>query len=212
MENHRQGCKKLISHKMGMTVNEIAQRLREQWLGGKGEITQLPGPASDATKKFYSTHKGTDIGIEAGTPVLAPSNLEILGEVADNTGYGNRLAAYDPKTDMTYLLSHLSKYGDIKSGSVPQGTTLAYTGGTPGTAGAGNTTGSHLDIETYKGRYMPNAGVSAPATTNYNMGDYAKRMMSLAQQQYGNKVVGVASSPEQLQKYLKTGRKIVKLS
>ena len=193
---------------MGMTVNEIAERLRQQWLGGKGTVTQLPGPASDATKKFYSTHKGIDIGVEEGTPIIAPSNLEILGQVADNTGYGNRLATYDPRMDTTYLLSHLSKYGDGK-GSVPQGTVLAYTGGTPGTAGAGNTTGSHLDIETYKGRYMPTAGVSR--LPDYNLGSYAKQMMSLAQEKYGNKVVGVASSPEQLQKYLKTGRKIVKI-
>ena len=194
---------------MGMTVNEIAERLRQQWLGGKGTVTQLPGPASDSTKKFYSTHKGIDIGVEEGTPIVAPSNLEILGQISDNTGYGNRLAAYDPRMDTTYLLSHLSKYGDGQ-GNVPQGTVLAYTGGTPGSAGAGNTTGSHLDVETYKGRYLPSAGTSAPAT-NYNLGSYAKQMMSLAQEKYGNKVVGVASSPEQLQKYLKTGRKIVKI-
>lgn len=197
---------------MGMSVDEIAQRLREQWLGGKGEITQLPGPASSATKKFYSTHKGYDISANAGTPILAPSNLEVLGKIADNTGYGNRLATYDPRTDTTYLLSHLSKYGDV-SGSVPQGTVLAYTGGVPGTPGAGNTTGAHLDIETYAGRYLPSAGNPRPTqtTSNYNMGDYAKRMLELARSQYGNKAIGVASSPDQLQKYLKSGRKIVKI-
>lgn len=193
---------------MGMTVNEIAERLREQWLGGKGTVTQLPGPASDATKKFYSTHKGVDIGVNEGTPIVAPSNLDILGKISDNTGYGNRLATYDPRTDTTYLLSHLSKYADV-NGNIPQGTVLGYTGGTPGTAGAGNTTGAHLDIETYKGRYLPTAGT--PRASNYNLGDYAKQIMSLAQQKYGNKVVGVASSPEQLQKYMKNGRKIVKI-
>lgn len=193
-----------------MKPSEIAEMLRKQWLGDQGAVTQLPGPASASTKKFYSTHKGTDIGVNAGTPIYAPSNLEILGKFADNTGYGNRLAAYDPRADTTYLLSHLSKYNDV-GGNVPQGTVLAYTGGIPGSPGAGNTTGAHLDIETYKGRYLPTAGSSAPTST-VNPQGYAQRMMDLARQQYGDKIVGVASSPEQLQKYVTGNRKLIKIS
>lgn len=194
-----------------LTPNEIAEMIRTQWLGGKGRVTQMPGKADPSTRKFYSNHKGIDIGVNAGTPIVAPSDLEILGKINDNTGYGQRLATYDPRTDTTYLLSHLSKYGD-SNGRVAPGTVLAYSGGTPGTVGAGNTTGAHVDIETYKGRYMPTAGVArATSTPNYDMGGYAKKMMELARSKYGNKTIGVASSADQLQKYLKTGRKIVKL-
>lgn len=185
-----------------MSPTEIAQQLQQEWLGGQGRITQLPGRAAPSTRKFYQTHKGYDFGVNAGTPIYAPYNLEVTGAGLSG-GYGNRLAVYNPEKNQTAYLSHLSDIA-VQPGSYQQGALLGYTGGVPGSYGAGNTTGAHLDIELYGGRQAFNPtgqAVTPQAQAQPNIQGYAQQLLERARQQYGGNFVGVTSDPNKFSGY-----------
>jgi hypothetical protein len=176
-----------------MTPQEMADQINQWYFGGQGRVTQLPGKAAPSTQKFYSTHKGTDFAMPAGSRIntegLQYLNSGIYG------GYGQRLAAYDPRRDMTVYFSHLS-------GVKPNGAGFeAFTGGVPGTYGAGNTTGAHVDVEYAKGRQPLNFAQmiqrTYPKNTNYRQMS-SQDILGLARKKYGNKVIAVASNPKRL--------------
>lgn len=199
-----------------MTAQEIAEQLKQQFLQGKGTVTQLPGKASPEVAKYYNYHKGYDIGVNAGTEIKAPSNMQILG-YGSQGGYGNRLMAYDPQSNNTYYFSHLQGLADnVKAGSeITAGQILAYTGGTPGTAGAGNTTGAHLDIEMVPGKQtasFANALMSGLANYPKNNQKYdGNALLTQARQKYGSGVIGLTNDPSKIDEYTKKGYKVIKM-
>lgn len=190
------------------TPMQIAQELNAMFTGGKARVTQMPGPAAASTRKFYDTHKGYDLAVPHGTAIKAPFAGQVVTSGYDKTGYGQRIGIYNPATNQTYYLSHLSKIA-VPSGEVQPGQILAYSGGLPGTYGAGNTTGAHLDIESYLGR------VAKPVQAAMN---YAQRLSNIMNPQavldkarsiYGNKVVAVSNDPNKLKGM---GKKIVRIT
>jgi hypothetical protein len=194
-----------------------AEQLKQMFLKGQGVVTQTPGPAAASVRKYYSYHPGYDIGVNTGTPVYAPAagqvkNLGVQG------GYGKRAAYYDPKSKQTYLLSHLSKVateGNVKPGSI-----IGYTGGVPGTYGAGNTTGAHIDIETMGGQ--PNFASSLARIGTQSRQSFSgpqsrsrvniNELISKAKQKHGKKL-RVVGSKNFAQNYVnKKGGKLIKIN
>lgn len=188
-----------------LTPAEIAEQLRQDWLRGIGHVTQLPGKAVPSTQKYYSRHRGYDIGTPAGTPVYAPVDLEVISRNLQK-GYGQRLQAYLPDRNQTAWLSHLSKIL-VDPGRYKAGTLLGYTGGTPGTYGAGNTTGAHIDFELSRGRGVP---VATQAST-VNPQSYAQRLLQMARTKNPN-VMAISNSLDRLRELENRGYQIVKMT
>lgn len=192
-----------------MTPQEIAEQLNKEWLQGTGTVTQLPGKADPNTRKFYSTHRGFDFGIKEGTPLKANKQYQVVGAGLDNTGYGNRVGLYDPETNKTTYLSHLSKIL-VNKGVVSPGTVIGYTGGRPGSYGAGNTTGEHLDIELYDGNKP--VAFNLPNVNNTKSGGYSKNLIETIKSKYGNTAIAISRDPNKLKDIAsKKGGKIIKV-
>jgi len=191
-----------------MTLQEYADKLSEQWLGGDYRVTQYPGPAAPSTRKFYKYHKGYDFATPVGTPVKAPIEGKVTYAGWNDKGWGNRVGVYDPKTRKTTYLSHLSKVLVKPGVEIRPGTILGYTGNT------GNTTGPHIDITEIGGTQLPpSTQISyqrsvAPAKKTYDYKTIIKRARDIA----GNKrLIAVSSNPDKLKKLGRSG-KIVRFS
>lgn len=199
---------------VNMNPQDIAEQLNKEWLQGAGAITQMPGKADASTQKFYSNHKGFDFGVKAGTPLKANKKYQVIGAGLDNTGYGNRVGLYDPESNRTTYLSHLSKIL-VDKGVVNPGTVIGYTGGRPGTYGAGNTTGEHLDAEIYEGNKPLSFSMpSMYSNNNYNAksGNYSQNLIQSIKQKYGNTAIAISKDPNKLKDLArKKGGKIVKV-
>lgn len=90
-------------------------------------------------------HPGTDIPVSVGTPVRAAAG----GYVAWNrTGrqYGNYVMIIHPNGIAT-VYAHLSGFAAKPDTYVERGEVIGYSGGRPGDAGAGLSTGPHLHFE-----------------------------------------------------------------
>ena len=189
---------------MATFEEELAKQLG---LVGYG-VTQKRGTPSDATKKFYNYHEGTDYGTPPGTPIKPQFKGIYKGMINDQTGYGTRAVVYNPANNETYYLSHLSGVGNLQPGQeFEPGTPVAYTGGVPGTRGAGNTTGAHLDVVTKGGNdssynYASNlANTIASVAKSAASGSWRSNPQAAIQsvmKQYGNQAVAVSSNPEKL--------------
>jgi hypothetical protein len=134
-----------------------ADDLIRKWTGNYYKNTQSPGPASASTRQFYSTHKGYDYATPVGTQIKAPITGNVVYAGLDNTGWGNRIGVYNPQTDKTTFLSHLSKINVKPGQKINYGDILGFTGGQRGAYGSGNTTGPHLDITEEAGRILDKA-------------------------------------------------------
>lgn len=194
-----------------MTIQEMANQLQQDYLRGAGQITQLPGQAAASTRKYYSTHKGTDIGVPVSTPIYAPSDMEIVAS-GMRGGYGQSLAAYNPTSNQTTYFGHLSKI-PVSSGVVKAGQILGYSGGAPGTYGAGNTTGAHVDIEQSSGRtpFNYSQAISSVKRVANNGGDYVKNLINKVISQYGNRVRAVSTNEAKLKASLQPGQQIIRV-
>jgi murein DD-endopeptidase MepM/ murein hydrolase activator NlpD len=145
--------------------------LINNWTGKNYGLTQGPGAAHPSTRKFYKTHQGYDFATPQGTQVKSPFEGEVVYAGMDNTGWGNRIGVYNPKTDRTTYLSHLSKI-DVQPGQkISQGAVLGLTGGRKGSYGAGNTTGEHLDITEFGGK-----NVQAFSKPTFNQTDARRKV------------------------------------
>lgn len=200
-----------------MAVSNLGQELMNMYLKGQGAITQAPGPAAPSTRKYYSTHKGYDIGITP-TDITPSYEGKLLSVWQDSTGYGTRAAVYNPKTNQTDVLSHLQSVYLKPGSSFGAGTAIGRTGGVPGTPGAGNTTGAHLDVERYAGQAYANMlnnlrpsvyGSSAShASSKVNVNDL---LSNLREKNKSFRAVGTNQS--EVEAYAKQhGLKVIRLS
>lgn len=94
-------------------------------------------------------HAGEDYPIAQGTPIsmVVPGTVRQAGFSGGAAG-GNVLITHEDGKETRYL--HLSQINVKKGDSVKSGQVIALTGGTPGTKGAGRSSGPHLHLEFYE--------------------------------------------------------------
>jgi len=101
-------------------------------------------------KAFTREHLGMDMAASQGSDVLAVAEGVVSKVVTDGTGYTYIVLQHDP--DLYTVYGHLSRTLVKKDDPVSAGQIIAWSGGTPGTAGAGYfTSGPHLHFEVFSG-------------------------------------------------------------
>jgi len=99
---------------------------------------------------FGVQHQAIDIPTTQGTPVRAPDD-GVAYKVRDN-GYGYSYLIIAHKGGYMTVYGHVSAFRVEEGEKVYRGQTVALSGGTPGSKGAGYmTTGAHLHFEVLKG-------------------------------------------------------------
>lgn len=94
-------------------------------------------------------HAGIDIPTYAGTPIQAPADGYIARtHDAGGSGYSYILLLHGE--DISTVYGHVSGFAITEGQMVTRGTVIGYTGGTPGTRGAGLSSGPHLHFEVRK--------------------------------------------------------------
>jgi len=103
----------------------------------------------DYKRRFGLIHNAIDIACPQGTPIKAPAGGTIT-KVREGAGSGLSYLVITHDNGLATVYLHLSDFA-VSSGSyVAQGQVVGYTGGTPGTHGAGwLTTGPHLHFEVW---------------------------------------------------------------
>ncbi len=95
-------------------------------------------------------HNAIDIRETQGTAIKAPAD-GVVYKVKDN-GYGYSYLIIAHSGGLMTVYGHVSEFKVVPGQKVYQGQTVALTGGTPGSKGAGlMTTGAHLHFEVLKG-------------------------------------------------------------
>lgn len=95
---------------------------------------------------FGLPHYAIDIPTAQGTPVLAPDNGYVARTHDAGKGYSYLVLIHGGKVSTVY--GHIYRFATKEGEYVAQGQVIAYSGGIPGTAGAGwLTTGAHLHFE-----------------------------------------------------------------
>lgn len=136
-------------------------------------------------------HRGIDIGMPQGTPLIARDNGVVTYSGFDQWGgYYIDIAYSDNKTKDR--LVHLSKWLVAKNDKVRKGQTIGNSGGQPGTVGAGNSTGSHLHWEVfeYNKNIDPTPLVNNSNNNNNNntMSDYNKALPDTSKNKFNSRV------------------------
>lgn len=106
-------------------------------------------PAACIRTQGTHGHNGIDLGCPVGTPIKAVASGTVIvatGAGGWNGGYGNYVVITHPNGTQT-LYAHLSKVSVSSGTTVAQGEIIGYSGGRPGTFGAGKSTGAHLHFE-----------------------------------------------------------------
>ena len=91
-------------------------------------------------------HAGTDYAMPQGTPLQSVGSGIIQGVRSDPGGYGTYIDKILDTGELTRY-AHLSRVNVEKGQRVGAGQIIGATGGTPGTPGAGSSTGAHLHFE-----------------------------------------------------------------
>lgn len=95
---------------------------------------------------LLGAHSGMDIPTYVGTPVLAPADGYVARvHAASGAGYSYLLILHGEEVSTVY--GHLSSFNVNEGQMVTRGSVIGYTGGAPGTSGAGLSTGPHLHFE-----------------------------------------------------------------
>lgn len=94
-------------------------------------------------------HFAIDIVAKQGTEIIAPADALVLK--AEDSGTGFQYVLLLHKNGYMTLYGHVSSFAAEAGDLVRRGAIIAFSGGQPGTAGAGkNTTGPHLHFEVWK--------------------------------------------------------------
>ncbi|MBV6494633.1 MAG: hypothetical protein LDLANPLL_02667 [Turneriella sp.] len=104
-----------------------------------GRLTSAFGMRRDPFTEKRKFHKGIDIGVPVGTPVVASAD-GVVTFVGKKGGYGNTVLVRHRNGYLT-LYGHLSKFAVKKGVRVKQGQKIAYSGKT------GRATGPHVHFE-----------------------------------------------------------------
>ena len=121
-------------------------------------ITSPYGPRTHpVTGEIGKHHNGVDLAASQGSPVFAVSGGYIHGidTVGDGPGgYWVRIchgAAPGENEILWSTYCHLSSIFQLGSGHIGEGLIIGLSGGTPGTRGAGRSTGAHLHFSLWCG-------------------------------------------------------------
>lgn len=140
--------------------NEIASLLRAGTpLKPSGDMTLVwPIPYrtitagfrdSDYQRRFGIAHNAIDVAAPQGTPIRAPAD-GLVTKVRPGVGSGLSYMVVTHNNGLSTAYLHLSGFAVSSGAYVTQGQVIGYTGGTPGTPGAGwLTTGPHLHFEVW---------------------------------------------------------------
>ena len=102
------------------------------------------GPRTAPISGASTDHNGIDIAVPQGSAVYAFADGEVTGSWLDTTNGGGNSIRIAHANGLTSHYCHLSKRLVDKGAKVKAGAPIALSGGTPGTEGAGNSTGAHL--------------------------------------------------------------------
>ncbi len=104
---------------------------------------------ADYARVFGLPHNAIDIACPQGTPVRAPADGTIT-KVQDGGAKGLSYMVINHTNGLATVYMHLSGFAVSQGATVAKGQTIGYSGGTPGTHGAGwLTTGPHLHFEVW---------------------------------------------------------------
>jgi len=117
-------------------------------------VSQFFGRTADSVRLYVSgTHNGVDFRASVGTRVKAADSgiVSALGNTDEVRGcysFG-RWILVRHNNGLSTLYSHLSSSQVTVGQAVDRGMTIAFSGGAPGTPGAGYSTGPHLHFGAY---------------------------------------------------------------
>lgn len=138
-------------------------------------LAPVSGPISGQFKEQRSGHQhaGIDYAVPVGTAVRAPAagTIDVAGE---RQGYGNAIYI-NFGGGTTGRFGHLSKFNVKPGDRVEAGDIIGYSGGAPGTPGAGRSTGAHLHYEVRRGGKAVDPRTGAFPTDAGGVGDSAAR-------------------------------------
>ncbi len=99
---------------------------------------------------FGIVHNAVDIRAKQGTAIAAPAAGYVYKVVDNGMGYSYLILIH--RDNLMTVYGHIPEFNVVEGDIVQQGDIVAYTGGTPGTKGAGlMTTGPHLHFEVWEG-------------------------------------------------------------
>jgi murein DD-endopeptidase MepM/ murein hydrolase activator NlpD len=129
---------------------------------GLHAVTSDASPPRDPEWQLVRPHHSGRVGIDIALPVGTTLHALVDADVvwaggSGNCGYGLAIRNADQHASITYC--HLSAIHVTAGQQVTAGQPVGRSGGQPGTAGAGNSTGPHLHlhIDTPSGRRCPQA-------------------------------------------------------
>ena len=124
-----------------------------------------PVPGARFTQGLHAKGLAVDLGVPRGTSVhAAAAGMVTFAKLASNGGFGGLVIISHPNGTQT-LYAHLSNLSTHVGESVAQNEVIAFSGGVPGTAYAGHTTGAHLHFEVH-GAQNPGGVCRVGSTVN----------------------------------------------
>lgn len=96
--------------------------------------------------RYLFEHSGLDMPLPTGTPIAAMASGYVAWVRSTNRSYGNSIMIIH-NDGIATLYAHLSKFSTTEGKFVKRGEIVGYSGGMPGTPGAGFSTGPHLHFE-----------------------------------------------------------------
>lgn len=149
--------------------SQIRNQLRSQGIGNLPTVGTLDWPiepifgiscpfhcAGYPYEYLIGPHTGTDIPSPVGTPIKAPAD-GYVGRTHDSGGRGYSYIMLIHGDNISTVYGHVSGFAVREGRFVKRGDVIGYTGGAPGSHGAGLSSGPHLHFEVRKNNVPVNA-------------------------------------------------------